>query len=360
MPLLKKLSITRLRNLDTVTIAPSPAFNFIYGENGSGKSSMLEAIFLLGRAKTFRSASKTPIIQIGTNDCVIHALLDEEQSLGFSRTQSGDQQIRINGQNAGNSAELAQKLPLQLFNADAFKILEGGPGVRRGFLDWGVFHVEQDFISHWRQAQRALLNRNSLLKKRNIDHAELKPWTQEFCRHAEEVHKYREAYIKKYVLSLSTTLNEMLPLDSFSLKYVKGWEQDEDLEAVLSKSLDKDIKYGHTASGPHRADLKIQIGSESAAEHLSRGQQKLLLIAMKFSQAILLKEQCSKSCVFLLDDLPAELDSANRSRVLAMLSKLGEQAFITGIAKQDLLESMQEIGKEMKLFHVEHGKIATE
>ena len=358
MPSITKLNITSLRNLAQVTLLPSTGFNLIYGENGSGKTSLLEAIYLLGRAKTFRSSSKSPIIQEGSEACAVYAALDEGSNLGFSRDRAGNQQIRLNGQNANNSAELAQSLPLQLFNSDAFKILEGGPGVRRGFLDWGVFHVEQRFITHWRQAQRALQNRNSLLKKKSVAQAELKPWTAEFCRHAEEVHRFRKEYMVRFEAGLSNMLEEMLPIRGFSLKYTKGW--DNDLEIVFGQSLDKDLRYGHTLAGPHRADLKIQIGNEPASEHLSRGQQKLLVIAMKLTQAALLKMQTDKHCVFLLDDLPAELDGANREKLFGILAKLGEQAFITGIERQQLLDSAQEKGKEVKLFHVEHGKIRVE
>ena len=124
MPSITKLNITSLRNLAQVTLLPSTGFNLIYGENGSGKTSLLEAIYLLGRAKTFRSSSKSPIIQEGSEACAVYAALDEGSNLGFSRDRAGNQQIRLNGQNANNSAELAQSLPLQLFNSDAFKILD--------------------------------------------------------------------------------------------------------------------------------------------------------------------------------------------------------------------------------------------
>lgn len=359
MPFLKKLSISKLRNLDSITLKPSPGFNLIYGANGSGKTSLLEAIFLLGRGKTFRSSSKAPIIQEAADECAIFAELEGSQTLGFSSSRLGEQKTHINGSKASSRAELANVLPLQMLNADAFKILEGGPSVRRAYLDWGVFHVEQAFIFHWRQAQKALLNRNSLLKNKLVSPNELSPWTHELSQHAKEVDRYRDDYAARLEICLAEMLDALLPLNDFSLQYSRGWDEAQELENILSGSLQRDLKSGFTSAGPHRADLKIKAGKDAAADILSRGQQKLLVIAMKLAQAVLLKEGSDKGCVFLVDDLPAELDSANRAKVLAILADLGEQVFVTGIERSQLYDPLQK-EKEMKLFHVEHGKINAE
>lgn len=356
MPFLKKLSISKIRNLDSVSLEPSPGFNLIYGENGSGKTSLLESIYLLGRGKTFRSNSKAPIIQNNEDECVIFAELDDGQKLGFSRLRAGSQKSLIGGEKATSRSELAQVFPLQMLNADAFKILEGGPSVRRAFLDWGVFHVEHQFVFHWRQAQKALYHRNSLLKNKTVKLAEISPWTHELCQYAEAVDRYRSDYALKLKDSLAEMLEALLPLEAFSLSYFKGWDLSLSLEEALAGSLQKDIRYGFTRAGPHRADLKIKIGKDLAVDVLSRGQQKLLVIAMKLAQAKILKSSSNKGCVFLVDDLPAELDSVNKAKVLTILSDLGEQVFITGIEKEQLYEPLQK-EKEMKLFHVEHGKI---
>lgn len=356
MPFLKKLSISRLRNLDSALLEPSPGFNLIVGENGSGKTSLLEAIYLLGRGKTFRSSSKAPLIQRGAEESVIFAELDDVKSLGFSRTKSGEQKSHLNGEKVTGYAELAQILPLQLLNADAFKILDGGPGSRRAYLDWVVFHVEHPFISHWRQTQKALANRNSLLKSKASQIAEIKPWTHELCLHAEKVHHYRQDYADKLVERMEEILKELLPLDDFKIGYFRGWDETQELKQALEQNLQKDLRYGFTSVGPHRADLKIKVGKELAADVLSRGQQKLLVIAMKLAQAEILKQSSNRTCLFLVDDLPAELDSLNREKVLTVLSRLGSQAFLTAIEKSQLYDSLQKV-KELKLFHVEHGKI---
>ncbi len=357
MPFLKKLSISKIRNLDLVSLELSKGFNIIYGENGSGKTSLLESIYLLGRAKTFRSNAKTPIIQNHADECVIYGELDEGQKLGFSRHRSGNQKVLINSEKASSRAELAQILPLQMLNSDAFKILEGGPGIRRAFLDWGVFHVERQFLSHWRHAQKALLNRNSLLKSKLIKQDEVSAWTHELCQYAVLVDSCRSDYVIRLQDALGGMLESLLSLGDFSLSYYKGWDPSHSLDKILADSMQKDIKLGFTSAGPHRADLKIKIGKDFASEVLSRGQQKLLVIAMKLAQAKVLKQSTAIGCIFLVDDLPAELDSSNKAKVLAILSELGGQIFITGIDKDPLYEPLQK-EKEIKLFHVEHGKIS--
>ncbi len=211
-------------------------------------------------------------------------------------------------------------------------------------------------MSHWRQAQKALLNRNSLLKNKTVRNEELSPWTHEFCQHAEVVDRYRNDYSIKLRDGLNEMLEELLPLSDFSLRYFKGWDQSKSLEGILSSNMQRDVKFGFTSAGPHRADLKIKVGKELASDVLSRGQQKLLVIAMKLTQAKILKGVSEKGCVFLVDDLPAELDSANQAKVLRILSELGDQVFITVIEREALHSPLQK-EKEMKLFHVEHGKI---
>jgi len=356
MPKLVKLNISGLRNLEVSTLLPSSGFNLIFGENGSGKTSLLEAIYLLGRAKTFRSASRSPILQEGAESCVLHAQLQDGTGLGFSRNKSGEQDLRVNTSTIKNQAELVDKLPLQLINAEAFKILEGGPSIRRSFLDWGVFHVEHQFLPYWQGMQRALANRNALLKANSLNSQEIAPWTQEFCQLALQVHGCRESYMQRLQPYLANCLEDLLPDHKISLSYECGWDKTQSLQDQLATRLEQDRRYGHTGLGPHRADIKISVQDKPAADLLSRGQQKLLVIAMKIAQAALLAALNKEQCLFLIDDLPAELDSANRTKVLGMLQQSGEQVFVTGIEAETLLNSLEK-REEARLFHVKHGKI---
>jgi len=144
---LSRISVTGIRNLLPVTLSPSPRINILHGDNGSGKTSLLEAIHLLGMARSFRSTRLNPVISHEQDSCTVFGQVElgeaQSSALGISRDRSGEVRIRINGQTVRSAAELADALPLQLINPDSFRLLEGAPKLRRQFLDWGVFHVEQ-------------------------------------------------------------------------------------------------------------------------------------------------------------------------------------------------------------------------
>jgi DNA replication and repair protein RecF len=359
MSVLQKLGISKLRNISSAEIHPGSAINVIYGENGSGKSSFIEAIFLLGLARSFRSNSQKPLIQHNQKECAVFGELRDGLTLGLSKISRGGQQIKISGKKAENVAELARCLPLQLINADTFKILEGSPKERRHYLDWGVFHVEHRFIEQWKQARRALRNRNSLLKN-NANKNEVAPWTTEFAKHAIEIDQYRDAYIKSLLPVLTEILGQLMPLDDMRLEYERGWEQGEDLLDLLNQGFSKDLRYGYTVCGPQRADLKIKIGQHYALDVLSRGQQKLLVCALKIAQGCLLERESQQKCIYLVDDLPSELDQSNREKACRVLKELNCQVFITTVEKASLDNCWENSGAsldEMKLFHVKHGKI---
>ena len=179
MPL-KRLTVTAVRNLHPVTLHPSPRINIISGDNGSGKTSLLEAIHILGLARSFRSTRLQPVIQHGQDACTVFAEMILSNgtacAIGITRSKEADYQIRIDGQTVRSAAQLAETLPLQLINPDSFRLLEGAPKQRRQYLDWGVFHVEHQFLAVWQRKKKSLKQRNSLLRRGRIQRSMLTPW----------------------------------------------------------------------------------------------------------------------------------------------------------------------------------------
>lgn len=361
MPL-KRLSVTAVRNLHPVTIYPSPHINLIYGDNGSGKTSLLEAIHILGLARSFRSTRLQPVIQHQHDACTVFGelLLDNGvvTSMGITRSKQADYQIRIDGQTVRSTAQLADTLPLQLINPDSFRLLEGAPKQRRQYLDWGVFHVEHQFLGTWQRLQKSLKQRNSLLRRGRIERSQMGPWEAELVASSERIDLFRRAYIAKLKPVFEDVLSQLVSLDDLTLSYFRGWDKDRDLQAVLDSQFDRDSQLGHTQAGPQRADLRLRIKGMNAAEVLSRGQQKLVVCALKIAQGYLLKERGrQQDCVFLVDDLPSELDEHHRGALCRLLEGLNCQVFITGVEAEQLARSWQ---KEtlLTMFHVEHGHIA--
>ena len=357
MAKLQRLEISHLRNLDQVQLSPSPQINIFFGNNGSGKTSLLEGIHLLGLGRSFRSSKTESVIQDGSQRCTIFAELRDGISVGLIKERRQSQILKLQGDRQRNWIEAARHLPLQLINAESFSLLEGGPKTRRRFLDWGVFHVEHSFIGNWRNASKCLAHRNLLIKQQRLDKLQLAAWDAELSDAADQIDASRRRYFELFRPLALETIKELITIDGLNLHYWRGWEESISLADALKLSLEKDLRYGATQLGPHRADMFVRIGKKAAAEVLSRGQQKLLVSALKIAQGRLLTSHSGVQGIYLVDDLPAELDKHNRIRVCELLVNLGSQVFLTSVDSSDLENSWVSTSLPRK-FHVEHGKIS--
>lgn len=356
MATIRRLDILRIRNLSDVQIRPANTVNIISGNNGSGKTSLLEAIYMLGLGRSFRSQKLEPVIATDSEDCVIFSELGDGVTIGLNKSRKKGHVLKLLGERQKSWVETARQLPMQIINSDSFLLLEGSPRIRRRFLDWGVFHVEHDFASAWRKATKCLTQRNLLLKHRKLDRMQLGAWDEELSTQGELIDSYRRSYFERLLPILNTALPRLIDLPSLSIHYERGWGSAQSLKEALSASLERDIKYGATQVGPHRADLSIKIGRHGASEVLSRGQQKLLVSAMKIAQSQLLFTLTQEKGLYLIDDLPSELDPANRVLICRLLEELNCQIFITCVDAAEL-EKCWSAGVTSGKFHVEHGKI---
>jgi len=361
---LRRLDIAHFRNLSGVSLEPGAGVNLFIGDNGAGKTSLLEAISVLSSGRSFR-ASRTPaIIQFEQASYTLFAEVFNPLAnfqpivpIGISRSRDSEQQIRISGQQARSAAQLAELLPAQVINSDSFQLLEGSPKVRRQFVDWGVFHVEHGFFPAWQAAQKALKQRNKLLKYGKIEAIQqLDIWDQSLAQYAEQIDIYREAYIEKLIPEFEATLAELSFSDQVSLSYYRGWDRHTDCLSLLQENRAKDLALGFTQSGPHRADLRIRVNKLMAVDILSRGQQKLVVCALLLAQGKLLQKLTGKQCVYLVDDLPAELDSEHRRYLCRVLEQMQCQVFITSVEPDSLAESWSE-QTDISMFHVKHGQV---
>lgn len=362
MPTLTRLAISGLRNISEASLEPSPGFNLICGNNGSGKTSLLEAIYLLGMGRSFRSHLQKPLVSHEQSHATVFGQTAEGVAIGIQKPVRGPQTIKIGGKPAEGLAHLTRNLPIQLINTDTFQLLEGSPRERRQFLDWGVFHVEHLFLEYWRRARQALEHRNTLIRNEAAT-KEIEPWSYELAQSAEFMDQYRRIYLVKLQTLLETRLETIGTPGGHKLlvEYSCGWDKEGDLYTQLQESLPKDRRYGHTTVGPHKADLKFKANNQDISEIWSRGQLKLLISTLKIVQAELLHQATQQHCLMLLDDLPAELDSENRTKVCALLGNLKAQTFITSIEPEMVANIVEQQAKQSGLphamFHVKHGSI---
>ncbi|MEA3252523.1 MAG: DNA replication/repair protein RecF [Pseudomonadota bacterium] len=360
MPL-DRLTFQGLRNLEALDMRPSPSINVIVGDNGSGKTSLLEGIHILGMGRSFRTQQLRHAIHHEGDSVTLHGRLagDPPVPLGVRRHRvQSELEMRMAGERVARVAELVEALPLQLINPDAFRLLEGAPASRREFFDWGVFHVKHDFLDVWRRTRRALKHRNALLRHDRIDEQSIAVWEREFAHWGNRLDALRDDYLAAFLPIFEETLAELLPLPDLTLRYYRGWDRQRDLAEILDQGRVTDRQMGFTQQGPQRADLRIRIERRPAVEVLSRGQQKLVVSAMKLAQGRLLEMTTGRTCVYLIDDLPAELDAEHRGVFCRWLERMGCQAFITSV-DQSALAGLWQTDTTVAMFHVKHGRLAT-
>ena len=354
---LLKLDVFDVRNIHSISIQPAPGINFITGANASGKSSLLEAIFILGRARSFRTHHIKQAIKFDQSQLIVAAQLQHHtgsiSNIGI-QIDNKQTEIRIDQENR-QKADLAYALPVQLIHPKSYRLLDAGPQNRREFLDWGIFNHKRNFLPNWRRFSKALQQRNALLKIRQVQ--QLSAWDKELIEYGQSVNEYRKEYIELLQPVFLEMASQFLETDQIELRFNAGWDEKQALEQMLKQDLEKDLKYGFTHSGPHRADFLTVHNNKLVKDYLSRGQQKLLVLALLLSQVSLLNREAQNNCCILIDDLTAELDTLNRAKLLKYLAGIGCQVFMTSTELADFgdLDAVE----NYKVFHVEHGAIKT-
>ncbi len=363
MPL-SRLQINHVRNLHAVALRELQQINVFHGPNGSGKTSLLEAIHLLGMARSFRGNSARTLITHGQRHCVVFGTVvggtGGTLPLGVQRGVGGDAQLKVGGRTVRSVAALLEHLPVQVINADSFDLLSGAPAARRRFLDWGVFHVEQRFYGSWQRFQRCIKQRNNLLRHGKIHDRELSVWTRDLAATGAVISEFRQAYVQQLAPCFQAMMRRLAPgLEDLELRFRRGWDRQLSYEEALEQSLASDLEQGYTHVGPQRADLRLFVGGHLAADTLSRGQQKLVICGLKLAQGQLLAEVPEAvRCIYLVDDLPSELDREHARRVCAVLADMGAQVFITCVERDAIVDVWpREASSVPVMFHVEQGRV---
>lgn len=355
MPL-KQFEITHFRNIERAQIRPGPGLNLFFGANAAGKTSILEAVSVLSSLRSFRSPHLTELIHHNQEGFRLTAQVierDERVSLlGIQRDKDG-LLIKSDGEKVSRTSELSSRLPVQTIHPDSHYLVSGGPKHRRRFLDWGVFHVEHQFLPAWRRYERALKQRNAALRSgQGWQMAAI--WDSALAEAASVVHECRQRYIHQLGEALPEFAQHIGGTETIAVDYRPGWDTSKRLQEVLEASRNRDISRGFTCSGPHRAELVFKVDGKQAENYISRGQQKMLVFALLLSQVKLFSELKQQPCVVLLDDLAAELDSGHQQKVLQALRQLSAQVFITAIDSESISVGN---GDSPMMFHVEHGQV---
>ena len=379
---LKWLEAMRFRNLSHIAIDLDPGLNMFFGDNGSGKTSVLEACYFLSSGRSFRDTGVDTVIQRGAKGCLLRGKADvgiSEHYIGIVRDLGGSREIKINSELTRKSSELARLLPTLVLGPHSVDLLLGSPASRRRFLNWGLFHVKPgpisrpgatplisftDFTVKWEEANRCLRQRNLLLRQqanrpgtRNL--RELDTWSDLLATHANEIDQQREQYVELYRPLFAKVALQLVGIEGVKFDYYRGWNREADLRGIYLEESGLDQKRGFTQKGFQRADVRITVSGQPAAKVCSRGELKSLVWAMMLAQGTLASEvgrlAGKGGTLYLVDDLASELDDQNRRRVCNFLLETGQQVLLTGVEEKALLSACN--NKYGRLFHVKHGQV---
>ena len=339
------------RCLRNVAFNADPHYTLVTGANASGKTSLLEALVYLGRGKSFRGAPTSSLVTHGEQNFVLFGKVSTGQrvaSIGV-RNGRGGLEVHVDGSADAGIAELATLLPLAVIDPDVHDLVAAGPDQRRRYLDWIAFHVEHDFLGHWRRYRRVLKQRNAALK---TGAAGLDAWDAELVEHGLKLDAARRATLALCESSLVEQGSELLG-GEVRFEYRPGWPEDRSLAEALTDGVDRDIAQGATQAGPHRADLKLVHDDRQARRLVSRGQQKLLACSMVLAATAVVQTRLERPLLLMLDDPAAELDAASLERLMGRVYALGSQVIATALDPEVL-----RFPEEPARFHVEHGVLS--
>jgi len=357
---IERIRIQDLRVLQQVELSLEPGINVLFGPNGSGKTSFLEAVHLLGYGRSFRSGGRDVLVRRGADAAVVFAELCRDDGglhrLGIERSGS-TWRGRVDDSEVGQLSDLYRVCAVSCFEPGSHELMSGGAELRRSMFDWGVFHVEPAFLSVWRRYQRALRQRNALLRDRGPD-ALFDAWEHEMAEAGAAIDLMRTRHAEVLSQAVVEVVAEVLPeFSGATFQLMHGWRTVPPLGAEaardrLAEERGRDRERGFSRRGPHRADWSLGFAEIARREYLSRGQEKLCALAMILAQLLTLRRHTGEWPVLLLDDLASELDEAHQARVLNWLTQAPLQVLVTGVAVPPPLRACAR-----RVFHVEQGRI---
>lgn len=352
---IERLQLRHFRCIEQAEIAPGPTLNWLIGLNGAGKTTLLESIHVLSHGHSFRSGPIGALIQRGQPAFSLYSEVvgrAGRNALGVSRNSAG-WQLRLNGVDQQQLTAILERCAALCFEPEGHALITGASDVRRRFLDWGVFHVEHQFLDWWRRYRRALRQRNALLRGRG-DAGLLAIWEAELDGASAPLEKIRRIYSTMLAAHLKPIAENLLPeLGSVRLTYHSGWNPERSLREALEDQRDKDQELGYTRVGPHRADWRISFEKSPSREYLSRGQTKLVALSCVLAQARVFFECLEEWPILCLDDLVSELDAPHLDLVMKYVSATSAQVWITSTQAWNEPDT----AKEMTMFHVEQASV---
>lgn len=359
----KTLSLTQFRNYDQAMITPGEGVTVFVGPNAQGKTNVLEALHLCCLGRSHRTSRDEELIRWGAEAARVNIKTEQqdgthEVTVLLSRTQKKKKQVRIGERQAERIGELLGHVCGVLFSPEDLQIVKSGPAERRRFIDMQLSQLRPAYFYALQRAQRALNQRNALLKE-IAKNASLLPtldaWDEQLCAAGGEIVRNRRQAIEMLSKAAADTHSSLTNgRENLQLRYISqaadAPDPEETLRARLRASRGEDLRRLTTTVGIHRDDIGITIDGKDARTFASQGQQRSAVLALKLAQLELFGQERGEAPILMLDDVMSELDPSRRRQLLERIDRV--QTFVTCTDLSDLGGA-----RHSAVYHVENGRL---
>lgn len=364
-----QLLLKGYRNYDLCQIELSNRLNLIIGDNGQGKTNLLESLYIGGFGKSFRTSKDIEWLKFEEPLAIIRIAFEKmgrNNVIDIKLLKNRKKEIKLNGVHLNKMSELIGHLNLVLFSPEDLKLVKESPSERRKFIDRELSHISPSYYHKLIQYNRVLDQRNVSLKqmqqKRQIDHALLDIWDEQLSDLGSHLMMKRDLFIKdlaqisKRIHSEITSGKENLIVTyncSLNTKSMSKYDTiKSDFVALLIQNRQKDMERGYTSVGPHRDDLGLEIDSVDLKAYGSQGQQRTAALALKLSEIEIIYETLGEYPILLLDDVMSELDAHRQNFLIKTFEKV--QTIVT---TTEVGQIYQDHLNDGKLFRIEGGRV---
>ncbi len=355
---IESLSVRAFRNIEALDLEPNARFNVVSGDNGQGKTNLLEAIYVLATSRSFRAAKPGDVVQHGKEVASVRALVREddearEQSVGL---KSGARLARLDGKKPPSLAAYALRTPVVVFHPGEIALSMGGGAERRRLLDRLALYVRAGSLDDTERYQRAMRARQRSLETRGTSAADAEHWEALMVRHGLAIMDVRRAASENLVAAMLSAFAQIAaPGLALTADYVPSAPPTEDAYLrALAEGRARDARRGGAGIGPHRDDLALTIGGRPARGVASQGQHRAAVLAMKAAEVHVVGSARGARPILLLDDVSSELDRARTEALFLFLRAQRGQVFLT-TTRPELIEIARE---ERADFRAENGRIS--
>lgn len=322
------------RNLQSLAFEPGSHFNVIHGDNGAGKSNVLEAIYYLGALHSFRGAKTEDLIALDSDSALLDATLDggpapHKLRIDIGRTER--RRLLLDAKRPRSTSVWHQTVRMVLFHPGDLVLAAGSPDKRRAFLDRMLEQMDPIYSSTLATYEKALRSRNRLLKDERTDRRSIRAYDAILSKAGAVIGQARGRLIADLAPRVVRAFTDVFAGDTpLGVRYLPRVEpKEETIAEALERAFDKDRARGFTADGPHGDDLELRLHEVGARHHGSQGQHRTIVLALKIAELDLLSERTGRVPILLLDDVSSELDRSRNRRFFEVLSHAGGQVFLT-------------------------------